>query len=142
MRVSEWQPKDGEARDIPICTPLLELLKKHRQVDVFLLQAEKGRPGRRRGGKGWLYRYDPKKVWLRVMKQVVAAGGKAITMYGMRHRFASNFLIPCDQPSSKRRTCQDSQQLAQHRSGFHHRKSSTLPADGFNRGCSSRAAAG
>ena len=27
------------------------------------------------------------------MKEVVAAGGKAITMYGMRHSFASNFLI-------------------------------------------------
>ncbi len=88
-----WQPKDGESRDIPICTPLLALLKGYRQVEGFLLQAEEGRPGRRRGGKGWLYRYDPKKVWLRVMKQVVAAGGKAITMYGMRHSFASNFLI-------------------------------------------------
>jgi integrase len=74
-----WQPKDGEARDIPICTPLLELLKKYRQVEGFLLQAEEGRPGRPRGGKGWIYRYNPKNVWLRVMKQVVAAGGKAIT---------------------------------------------------------------
>ncbi len=88
-----WQPKDGEARDIPICTPLLSLLKQHRQPDGFLLQAEKGRTGRPRAGKGWRYRYNPKKVWLRVMKSVVVAGGKAITMYGMRHSFASNFLI-------------------------------------------------
>lgn len=88
-----WQPKDGEARDIPISTPLLAVLKQHRQAEGYLLQAEKGRPGRPRGGKGWIYRYDPKKVWKRVMKLVTAAKGREITMYGMRHSFASNFLI-------------------------------------------------
>jgi integrase len=88
-----WQPKDGEARDIPISTPLLAVLKLHRQAEGYLLQAEKGRPGRPRGGKGWIYRYDPKTVWKRVMKLVIGAKGREITMYGMRHSFASNFLI-------------------------------------------------
>lgn len=88
-----WQPKDGEARDIPICTPLLAIFIKHRQAKGYLLQAEPGRPGRPRGGKGWIYRYDPKACWARIMKAVVAAGGRRITMYGMRHSFASNFLI-------------------------------------------------
>lgn len=88
-----WKPKDGESRDIPISTPLLAILKQYRQAEGYLLQAEKGRPGRPRNGKGWIYRYDPKKVWARVMKAVVAAGGKTITMYGMRHSFASNMLI-------------------------------------------------
>jgi integrase len=90
---SGWQPKDGEARDIPICAPLLAILKQHRQAEGYLLTNEPGRSTKPRTGKGWLYRYDPKKVWLRVMKAVVAAGGKAITMYGMRHSFASNYLI-------------------------------------------------
>lgn len=88
-----WTPKDGEARDIPICSELLAILQQHRQAEGYLLQAEPGRPGRPRGGKGWIYRYDPRKVWARIMKLVVAGGGKAITMYGMRHSFASNFLI-------------------------------------------------
>lgn len=88
-----WQPKDGEARDIPICAPLLVILKRHRRSEGFLLEAEPHRPGRRRDGKGWVYRYDPKKVWARIMRQLVAAGGKAITMGAMRHCFASNLLI-------------------------------------------------
>lgn len=88
-----WQPKDGEARDIPVCAALLAILKQHRMTEGYLLQAEEGRPGRPRGGTGWVYRYDPKKVWARIIKEVVKAGGRAITMYGMRHSFASNFLI-------------------------------------------------
>lgn len=42
---------------------------------------------------GWVYRYHPKKVWARIMKRVEAAGGRPITMNGMRHSFASNLLI-------------------------------------------------
>jgi integrase len=37
-----------------------------------------------------IYRYDPKKVWLRVLAKVTA---KAITPQGMRHAFASNLLM-------------------------------------------------
>lgn len=90
---SGWKPKDGEARDIPISTPLLAILLPHRKAEGFLLMNEPHRKGRPRGGKGWIYRYNPRKVWLRIMKQVEAEGGKRITMYGMRHTFASNFLI-------------------------------------------------
>ncbi len=88
-----WQPKDGEARDIPICTPLLTILKKHRRSEGYLLERQPNRRGRPRGGKGWIYRYDPKWTWDRLMKAVQAAGGKRITMYGMRHSFTSNLLI-------------------------------------------------
>lgn len=88
-----WQPKDGEARDIPICAPLLAILKEFRRKEGYVLRAEKGRPGRPRGGQGWIYRYDPKKVWARISTAVAKAGGKVITMYGMRHSFASNYLI-------------------------------------------------
>ncbi len=89
-----WTPKDGEPRSIPICAPLLTILLQHRQAEGYLLQAEAYRKGRKRGGgKGLDYRYDPKKVWARVMKRVEAVGGKRITMYGMRHSFASNLLI-------------------------------------------------
>ena len=88
-----WQPKDGDARDIPICTELLAVLLQHRRANGYLLVHEPGRLGRPRGGTGWIYRYDPKWTWKRLSKAIVAAGGKAITMYGMRHSFASNFLI-------------------------------------------------
>lgn len=89
-----WTPKDGEARDIPIATPLLEILTRHRQENGYLLNPEPHRKGRPRGGtKGLDYRYDPKKVWLRIMQRIKKKGGKAITMYGMRHSFASNLLI-------------------------------------------------
>ncbi len=88
-----WTPKDKEARDIPISAQLLEILRRHRQKEGYLLNREAHRRGRPRGGKGWIYRYNPKKVWARICKQVVKAGGKAITMYGMRHSFASNLLI-------------------------------------------------
>ena len=88
-----WVPKDKESRDIPISSELLSILLKHRQTEGYLLMNEPHRKGRPRDGKGWIYRYNPRKVWLRIMKQVVAAGGKAITMYGMRHSFASNLLI-------------------------------------------------
>ena len=54
---------------------------------------EPHRKGRRRDGKGWIYRYNPKKVWLRIMEAIREAGGKPITLYGMRHSFASNLLI-------------------------------------------------
>ncbi len=58
-----------------------------------MLIREGHRPGRPRGGKGWAYRYNPKATWARLMKAVQAAGGKRITMYGMRHTFTSNLLI-------------------------------------------------
>jgi len=90
---SSWTPKDGEARDIPISTPLLAILQRHRRAEGYLLTNEPHRKGRPRDGKGWNYRYNPTKVWRRMMAQLTKAGGKPITMYGMRHSFASNLLI-------------------------------------------------
>jgi len=89
----DWQPKNGEARDIPVSAQLLAILKMHRRTTGYLLMPEPSRPGRPRGGTGWIYRYDPRALWTRVMKAVTVAGGKPITMYGMRHSFASNLLI-------------------------------------------------
>jgi integrase len=93
MPRAEWQPKDGEKRDIPICWQLLSILRQYQKGDGYLLEAEPHRQGRSRISTGWVYRYDPRKVWLRIMERLVAEGGKAITMYGMRHSFASNLLI-------------------------------------------------
>lgn len=64
-----------------------------RAAPHYLLIHEPGRKGRPRGGTGWIYRYDPKWTWKRLSAAIVKASGKAITMYGMRHSFASNFLI-------------------------------------------------
>jgi len=90
---SGWKPKTGEARDIPISAPLLAILRQHRRPSGYLLQSEPHRKGRPRNGQGWIYRYNPKKVWRRIIAAVKQAGGKEITMYGMRHSFASNLLI-------------------------------------------------
>ena len=87
-----WVPKDGEPRDIPILAQFREILLPHRQDEGYLLMNEPHRKGRPRNGQGWIYRYNPKKVWARIISRVIAAGGKAITMYGMRHSFASNML--------------------------------------------------
>lgn len=46
---------------------------------------EPHRKGRPRGGTGGKYRYNPTKVWRRMMAALTKAGGEAITMYGMRH---------------------------------------------------------
>jgi len=87
-----WEPKDGEARDIPICTHLHHILVPLRKPKGYLLEADVVRTNRKAHAP-WAYRYDPKKVWKRVIDRVVAAGGKAITAYGMRHSFSSNLLI-------------------------------------------------
>ncbi|MBA3700157.1 MAG: tyrosine-type recombinase/integrase [Planctomycetes bacterium] len=88
----EWTPKDGEARAIPICDRLYDILCDFRRPSGYLLEATVVRT-KRKPNAPWAYRYDPKKVWKRVNERIVAAGGKAITAYGMRHSFASNLLI-------------------------------------------------
>lgn len=90
---SGWTPKDGEARDIPISTPLLKILMEHRKAEGYLLETDRAPRQAPRSGKGWNYRYNPRKTWLRISRSIEAAGGKPITMYGMRHSFASNMLI-------------------------------------------------
>lgn len=88
----DWQPKDGEARTIPIPARLLEILRQHRHTKGYLLQAVQVRTKRKEGAV-WAYRYDPRKVWLRINAALKAAGHTPIALYGMRHSFASNLLI-------------------------------------------------
>lgn len=90
-----WRPKDGEARTIPIHSRLHDILLARRRPDGYLLTAESVAAAarvRKVGGKR-VYRYDPRAVWRRVVRRVVAAGGKEISPNGMRHSFASNLLI-------------------------------------------------
>jgi len=86
-----WRPKDGDARVVPIHQRLHGVLVAHCKKDGYVLEPKKAMP--KRGGTKRVYRYDPKCVWNRVIRKVVAAGGKTITPNGMRHSFASNLLM-------------------------------------------------
>ena len=86
-----WVPKDGEARTIPIHARALEIFKRHRRSEGYVLCPWKQMP--KHQGTVRVYRYDPDAVWRRVLAAVIAAGGRRITPNGMRHSFASNLLI-------------------------------------------------
>ncbi len=88
---SGWSPKDGEARAIPIQTDLAALLRRYRKASGYILEPKSAKP--RHGGKKHTYRYDPQRIWNRILKKVEAAGGKRISPHGMRHSFASNLLM-------------------------------------------------
>ena len=88
-----WQPKDGEARDVPIPGRLLAILLAHRQASGYLLTPCRKEERTRRVHAVLSYRYDPRRLWNRLKKALVAEGIRPITIYGMRHTFASNLLI-------------------------------------------------
>jgi integrase len=95
-----WVPKNGRNRTIPLNARLAQILREHRKSSGYLLMPEAikhssapPRP-RKEGGKR-TYRYDFKNVWNRIITLVQAAGGKRITVHGMRHSFTSHHLI-CD----------------------------------------------
>jgi integrase len=58
----DWQPKDGESRDIPVSAVLLPILLAHRKAEGYLLQAETVTRLVRKAVATWAYRYDPRKV--------------------------------------------------------------------------------
>ena len=86
-----WVPKDGEARTVPMHERLVELIRPFRRAKGWVLNSHKAMP--KRGGTKRVYRYDPKKIWLRVLAKATTAGAKTITPHGMRHAFASNLLM-------------------------------------------------
>ena len=86
-----WTPKDGESRTIPVHARLVEILRPIRKASGWMLKAHKTMP--KRDGTKRVYRYDPKKIWNRVLAKAQAKGAKAITPHGMRHSFASNLLM-------------------------------------------------
>jgi len=95
---SGWKPKDGEPRSIPISNTLVHLLQQHRVQTGYVLVPDDSRKNspstrERKEGAPWAYRYDPRRVWRRLMLTMSASGHRPITMYGMRHSFASNLLI-------------------------------------------------
>jgi integrase len=88
---SGWSPKDGEARAIPIQTDLAALLRRYLKASGYILEPKSAKP--RHGGQKHTYRYDPQRIWNRIIKKVEEAGGKRISPHGMRHSFASNLLM-------------------------------------------------
>jgi integrase len=88
---SGWSPKDGEERAIPIQTDLAELLRRYRKDSGYILEPKSAKP--RHGGLKHTYRYDPQRIWNRILKKVEERGGTRISPHGMRHSFASNLLM-------------------------------------------------
>ena len=88
---SGWSPKDGEERSVPIQTDLAALLRRYRKASGYILEPKSAKP--RHDGKKHTYRYDPQRIWNRIVKKVEEGGGKRISPHGMRHSFASNLLM-------------------------------------------------
>ena len=93
-----WVPKNGKNRTIPINAQLAQILREQRKPSGYLLMPEaikhrRAPPRPRKEGGKRTYRYDFKNVWNRIVTRVVGAGGKRITVHGMRHSFTSHHLI-------------------------------------------------
>jgi integrase len=86
--------KTYENRKVPIAAEAKALLLQHKPAKAkpgdYVLDAE--RHHQKRGGTKRVYRYDPVKVWLRVLKAAMAAGNPQIEFKEMRHSFACNCL--------------------------------------------------
>lgn len=87
--------KTYENRKIPISAEGERLLSEHKpaeaQQEDYVLDAE--RHHEKRGGTKRVYRYDPVKVWARVLKAAKALGNPRIEFKEMRHSFACNCLL-------------------------------------------------
>lgn len=87
--------KTYENRKVPISAEAVRLLRQYRPADAgpddYVLDAE--RHHQKRGGTKRVYRYDPVKVWQRVLKAAMAKGNPHIEFKEMRHSFACNCLM-------------------------------------------------
>lgn len=87
--------KTYENRKVPLSEEAKGLLLHYRPAQArpadYVLDAE--RHHRKRGGTKRVYRYDPVKVWRRVLKAAVARGNPDIEFKEMRHSFACNCLL-------------------------------------------------
>ena len=90
-----FSTKTYENRKIPISAEGVRLLCEYRPADAlpedYVLDAE--RHHEKRGGTKRVYRYDPVKVWSRVLKAAMARGNPKIEFKEMRHSFACNCLL-------------------------------------------------
>lgn len=85
-----WKPKGRRPRDIPVSDQCLELLLPHRRESGYVLTPERVLP--KRGGTKRVYRWDPDKVWDRVLAVAMQQGLPEIRFHDLRHSFASNLL--------------------------------------------------
>jgi integrase len=87
--------KTYENRKVPVSTEAKALLLQHKPAKAkpedYVLDAE--RHHQKRGGTKRVYRYDPVKVWARVLKAAMAKGNPRIEFKEMRHSFACNCLL-------------------------------------------------
>jgi integrase len=87
--------KTYENRKVPVSAEAKALLLQHKPVKAkpedYVLDAE--RHHKKRGGTKRVYRYDPVKVWARVLKAAMAKGNPRIEFKEMRHSFACNCLL-------------------------------------------------
>ncbi len=67
------------------------LLRRYRKDSGCILEPKSAKPSH--DGKKHTYRYDPQRIWNRIVKKVEEGGGKRISPHGMRHSFASNLLM-------------------------------------------------
>lgn len=88
-----WKPKNSKPRAIPIHSDLLKILGRYREPSGYLLKAQRLVIRQRKPSAVWAYRYDPRCLWDRLCERIRCEGGRAITMAGMRHTFASNSLM-------------------------------------------------
>lgn len=86
--------KTYENRKIPVSAEAVRILREHQPEDAkpddYVLDPQLHRL--KRGGTKRVYRYDPVKVWRRVLKAAMARGNPYIEFKEMRNSFACNCL--------------------------------------------------
>lgn len=87
--------KTYENRKVPVSAEARALLLQYKPAKAkpedYVLDAQLHRA--KRGGTKRVYRYDPVKVWRRIIKAAMAKGNPYIEFKEMRHSFACNCLV-------------------------------------------------